>query len=279
MKCDHGDRGALFLRRALLTTCFTFAVAWGPPCGAQPKAEGDQLPQPVLAGVLRIRSEPSGALVTLRGAHIWRATTPWDLNRSLGGRYDLSVELTGYELWKRTIHLVEGENRDLDIRLRPKQAWKAGLRSLLLPGWGQVYTDRPEKGRLILLGGVALLGGLWWTHEEYQDQVDDFDEAWNAYVGTTTSGDELDERRETMKRSQRRADRAYDRRQLFLYAAGGLYAFAFIDSYFFFPKPSEGSFASFSPWGERGPSLALDGSQVGEVRLAVRLRGLQGGER
>jgi hypothetical protein len=215
----------------------------------------------------------------LQGGHTWKATTPWDLNRSLSGRYEVTAELSGYELWKRSIHLVPGENRDLEIRLRAKQAWKAGLRSLLFPGWGQLYSDQNEKGRLIMLGGLAVAGGLWWTHEEYRDRVDDHDDAWDSYINTPRVGEELDARREAWKRAQRRADSAYDRRQLFLLVGGGLYAFAFIDSYFFFPRPSEGSFASVSPWGARGPSLALEGSQAGDVRLAVHLRGFEGGRR
>jgi hypothetical protein len=262
----------------LLSTCLGFAVGWAQPADGQTETgDASQLPQPVLAGVLRVRSEPPGALVVLEGDHTWRATTPWDLNRSLKGRYDVTAELSGYEPWRRTIHLVEGETRDLEIRLRQKQAWKAGLRSLLLPGWGQHYADQSGKGRLILLGGVAIAGALWWTHEDYQDRLGDFEDAKHAY--STASPDDRPELRSAAERSQRRAERAYDRRQLFLYAAGGLYAFAFIDSYFFFPRPSEGSFASLSPWGERGPSVALEGSPTGDIRLAVQLRGLQGGER
>ena len=91
--------------------------------------------------------------------------------------------------------------------------------------------------------------------------------------------DEMRELGDVMRQLQRKADQAYDDRQVALYAVATFYALAFVDSYFLFPQPSEGGFASFTPFGEGGPELALSGSDAGVIRLAVRLHGPKGGER
>ncbi|MDM7914645.1 MAG: DUF5683 domain-containing protein [Candidatus Eisenbacteria bacterium] len=231
-----------------------------------------------LAGAsLRIRSEPPGALVVLEGEHEWRGVTPWDLQRGLQGRYAVTASLDGYERWQRTIDLEPGAARNLDIRLSRKQAWKAGLRSLFIPGWGQFYAGRPAKGTAFLVGTALAAGGLLWTEIEYQDRVDDFESARNAYLHEGRL-DQFDERRAAAERAQDRADRAYDWRQGFLYATGGVWALSLIDALFFFPSPSEGSFASISPWGNDGPELGLRPREDGAM-LVVRWNPQEGGSR
>lgn len=264
---------------AAIAVGLAYALCFSGPVKAQPQnPQGTNPLQTVPAEILRIRSEPTGAVVTLVGDHTWKGITPWNLNRGLTGSYEVLANLKGYEQWKRTIHLAGGEIRDLDIVLRPKKASRAALRSLLVPGWGHFYSDRPMKGRLVLLGTAVALGGLWWTHSEYRDRIDDLDRAKDAYRAVDVDG-EFDEPRSAMKRAQGRAETAYDNRQIFMYAAGGLYALAFIDSYFFFPKQPNGSFASISPWGENGPEFAIEPGTEETIRLAVRLNGLDGGER
>ncbi|MBM3285746.1 MAG: PEGA domain-containing protein [Candidatus Eisenbacteria bacterium] len=240
-----------------------------PARGQEPGVQ--QVPPALLAplGVLRIRSEPSGALVTLAGAHRWRGTTPWDLQRGLQGTYWVSATLSGFERWRRTIEIAPGDVRDLSIELVPKQRWKAAARSVLLPGWGQRYAEQPGKGALFMLGSLGAVGGLWWLDEDYKDHVESFRAARDAYLAEENVT-WLDDKRRQMERAQRRADRAYDRRQVLLVATVGVYALSVLDAFLFFPEPAGGIYAGVAPWGAGGPMLAVGGEEPSGIGLSLR---------
>jgi hypothetical protein len=230
------------------------------------------------AGILRIRSEPSGVLVRLIGDHRWSGTTPWDLQRGIEGSFVVVADVEGYEKWERTIHLTKGEVRDLEILLTPKQAWKAGLRSAILPGWGQFYTDQTAKGGAFLIGTATAAGVLIWAQSNYENHVEDYNDAQNAYLEETHLED-LESLHAAAERAHDRADDAYDRRQLALYITAGLYAASILDAVLLFPGTPQGGFASISPWGEKGPQLALGGSPRGDLTLALRWTPREGGAR
>ncbi len=248
-----------------------------PSADAQIPTAAPPAPESPPTGILRIRSEPSGAMIRLYGEHRWTGTTPWDLQRGIEGVYRVVAHMDGYEAWQRKVSVVRGESRELEIRLTPKQPWKAGIRSMILPGWGQVYGERRTKGGIFMVGTLALAGGLVWADEEYRNRTDDYRSARQTYLDAT-SIEELDALRARADRARGRADRAYDRRRVFLYTAAGAYAASVLDAFLLFPAPAEGSFASVSPWGERGPQISL-GAPRGELALALRWTRMEGGAR
>lgn len=248
-----------------------------PAAESQVPAASSTTPESPPTGILRIRSEPSGALVRLYGDHRWTGTTPWDLQRGIEGTYRVVAQMDGYEGWERSVTVMRGESRELEIRLSPKQAWKAGIRSLILPGWGQAYSGRETKAGIFMFGTLVLTGGLVWANEDYRDRTDEYRSARRAYFDET-SLDELDALRARADRAQQRADRAYDRRRIVMYAAAGAYAASFLDAVLLFPAPSAGSFASVAPWGEHGPEVSLSAPR-GELALLLRWTGTEGGAR
>lgn len=234
-------------------------------------------PEAPPTGILSIRSEPSGALIRLYGEHRWTGTTPWDLQRGIEGVYRVEAQMDGYEKWQRKVTVVRGESRELQIRLTQKSALRAGIRSMIFPGWGQVYGERPTKGGLFMAGTLALAGGLVWADEDYQSRTDDYRRARRTYLASTNI-DDLDRLRARADRARDRADRAYDRRRVFLYATAGAYAASVLDALLLFPAPAEGSFASFAPWGEGGPQICI-GAPRGDFALALRWTPKEGGAR
>lgn len=263
----RGDRrgghsaGAGRVGLAILITGLTVGgTAWG-----QGAAEPEAI-RPTLAGMLRIRSEPSGALVTLEGEHVWKGSTPWELSRGLRGDYEVTADLAGYERWRRRIHLIEGETRDLDIRLSRKTAIKGALRSAIVPGWGQFYAGRSAKGTVFLAGTAAAAGGLLWTHEIYQDDLDELRDLRQEYQNARTV-EEIERLRPLVEAKRHDADRSFDRRQLMLFITGGIYAASLLDALLLFPGPGEGSFASVAPWGEEGPEFSLQPTVEGGMAL------------
>lgn len=257
--------------------CFVMVLAAG-PTGATAQSNPDEAAEQAVPGRLRLVSEPSGAVVTLIGDHRWRGTTPWEVDRGLTGSYEVSAKLRGYERWHREIDLRPGEDRELNIRLSPKRQWKAVARSLLVPGWGQFYGDQTRKGTAFLLGTAAGGIALAWTHEAYQDEVDDYRRAREAYFDEDRL-EELPALKSRADGARRAADRAYDRRTAALAVTGGFYLVSILDAALLFPSPSEGSFAAISPWGSDGPRLSLAPRGVDGLALSVDLRGPKGGSR
>ncbi len=270
--------GTAALRRsAWYVMCTAFLVVGLAP-GAAGQTPAEETTEAVRQSRLRMVSEPSGAMVTLEGVHRWRGTTPWEIERDIAGKYEVRVELKGYEDWSREIDLRPGEDRELTVKLARKQAWKAAARSLLVPGWGQFYADERGKGYLFLLGAAAGGIAIALTEEDYQDRVDDYRAARNAYFGEDRL-EELPALRARADRERRDADRAYDRRQVALLATGAIYAISLLDAALFFPEPAEGSFADFAPWGDEGPRLGIASRGADGVALLLSLSGSKGGSR
>jgi hypothetical protein len=234
--------------------------------------------KPEGAGVLTLKSEPTGALIELLGEQKWKSMTPCEFNRGLKGPFELTASMRLYERWHRTISLAPGESREMTIRLKPKTPWKAGMRSLLVPGWGQFYSEQSKKGGLLLGATAIAAGGLLWTEIVYQDHVDDYEAARNAYFDSTQY-DDLDDLRAKMLEEDSDAQDAYEWRQGFLYATAACWFVSFVDAVFFFPSRSEGSFATFRPLGDNGPDLALRPAPGKRLELALVLRESKGGAR
>ncbi|MBD3347904.1 MAG: PEGA domain-containing protein, partial [Candidatus Eisenbacteria bacterium] len=120
-------------------------------------------------GGLIVRSAPPGAVVELVGEYVFRGVTPWTLDRGLSGRYEVRAYKSGYEEWDGYVLLSSTRRDSLTIRLSRKTPLGAGLRSAIVPGWGQYYTDQGVKGTLFLTAEIAALSVVLWANEKRDD--------------------------------------------------------------------------------------------------------------
>ena len=226
---------------------------------------------------LVVESAPPGAVVILRGTYEWTGLTPWRLYRELSGLYRVEVRLPGYETWTGEVVLGTGGIGQLQVKLGKKTVAKSLLRSMVIPGWGQLYRGERVKGTLFLLGSAVAAGGVVWTHEAYRDDVDDFDAAKRAYE-RETRWEAWPARYEAVRRASAKADRGYDRRRVALASLGGIYAVNLLDCLFFGPSgevSSSGmtSRAETPAGGDRGMiGWLADVSPAGNARAGLRLR-------
>lgn len=200
---------------------------------------------------LVVQSNPSGATVLLHGPYELIGQTPWTLTRDLSGVYRIEVRRTGYESWNGEVVVAPGAGTTLEVDLNRKNRLRAFARSAIIPGWGQTYAGNPERGRILLAAEFLALGGWIYTHELYQSEVDDFEDAAEAYRSATRQED-LPALRRALNRAGRDADRAYDRRQLLVAAAAGVYAVSLLDALFFSPIPGD-SGPDGSAWNDTDP--------------------------
>jgi hypothetical protein len=226
---------------------------------------------------LVVESEPPGAVVVLRGTYEWIGLTPWRLYREVSGLYQVEVRLPGYETWTGEVVLGTGGIGQLHVKLGKKSGAKSLLRSMVIPGWGQLYRGQRLKGTLFGLGGVVAAGGVVWTHEAYRNDVDDFDAAKRAYE-QEARWEDWPARYEVVRRASRKADRGYDRRRVALAGLGGIYAVNLLDCLFFAPTGEVSSSGVTSraetPAGDDRGMIGwlADVSPAGNVRAGLRLR-------
>lgn len=226
---------------------------------------------------LVVESDPPGAVVTLRGTYEWTGLTPWRLFREVSGLYQVEVRLPGYETWTGEVMLGAGGIGQLQVKLGKRSGAKALLRSMVIPGWGQLHRGQRLKGTLFVLGGAVAAGGVLWTHEAYRNEVDDFDAAKRAYE-QATRWEDWPARYEVVRRASRQADRAYDRRRVALVGLGGICAVNLLDCVFFGPtgevSSSGMSGRAETPAGDDRGMIGwlADASPAGSVRAGLCLR-------
>ena len=129
--------------------------------------------KPSTTGVLTIMSRPVGASFRMVGDREVAGRTPLTLRHGLTGLYVIESTESGYETWRRTIQVDRAGLDTLWITLHPKSRLRAGLRSIILPGWGQFYSERAGWGwtHMIIGVGLATTAGVYAI--QYEDRKDE----------------------------------------------------------------------------------------------------------
>ncbi len=65
--------------------------------------------------------------------------------------------------------------------MRPKTAAASTVRSLIVPGWGQIYKEQPGKGITAFAIAVAAGAGIYYTNRQTSSAVDNYEKAKLAY--------------------------------------------------------------------------------------------------
>ena len=142
----------------------------------------------------------------------------------------LSLKPPGKLLSKR-----KGENANLLALSKNKTRFGAIARSVILPGWGQMYSDRSLMGWAFLGAEVALGALAYASYSTYQTHYDSFDQSYSQY---SLSSDPLEKQTfklDAQSNHQSMVD-ANDHMTLMLYAAGGVYVINILHAAILGPK-------------------------------------------
>lgn len=121
-----------------------------------------------------IRSNPAGAKVSLKGETLISGLTPVRFRHLLIGDYAVKVTRFGYEDYNTRVTIDPALPFELSVKLTPKTRFKATLRSMLIPGWGQRYTGRKTKGWLMTTLSAASVAAFFVTDIRLGNKEDDF---------------------------------------------------------------------------------------------------------
>lgn len=208
-------------------------------------------------GGVVITSAPPGAVVELAGEHVFRGVTPWRLDRGLSGTYEVHAYKDGYEKWEGYA-LVSSTRRDsVFIELIKKTPAQAALRSGIVPGWGQFYTDKKTKGTLFFLAEAAALGVVFYADVKRTNAQGDYNEAYRIYQNPNNDADEIDIAYAEVQRRFDDLSKWHDYRRRWAYVAAAVWLANVLDAAFL-SSDSGGTSYSELPVGETGFFASLE---------------------
>ncbi|UCC81036.1 MAG: PEGA domain-containing protein [Candidatus Zixiibacteriota bacterium] len=204
---------------------------------------------------ITITTSPPGATVYLRGELDLVANTPASLPANITGRYKAEITRPGYETWKGDFTFVPGNPNSVAIELSKKTRVKAMLRSIIIPGWGQVYSGEKIRGYLITSGVIATAGAIFYLDRSFDKKLNDFDKALAEYNSATAIEERIVFKSEVDKR-QRDAYVAETDRNTALAVGAALWAYNILDALLFFPE-SDAYFPGVKSFGD-GAALTFN---------------------
>jgi len=192
-------------------------------------------------GGVVITSTPPGAVVELRGDVVLSGVTPWRLDRPIEGTFEVRAYMGGYHEWSGFASLSATRVDSINIRLSRKTPLSAGLRSALIPGWGQYHTGQDLKGTAFLVVEAGLAAGLLWSDAKRHDAENDYEEALRAY----RAADQVDEIEEAYAERLRTFDeyeKWHERRKRWAYAAAAVWLINVLDATLLMPSTGPGGY-------------------------------------
>ncbi len=186
--------------------------------------------------VVTIKSDPPGVMLYFKGENSFVGVTPFTVKPNLMGNYKITAVKQGYEKSKVQYYFKGTESGTLRLRLSPKTRFKAAMRSMVFPGWGQIYSDRKHSG--IFLSLVQAGAGLFTlvAHNDYNNAYDKYKNALSDYEENKKFSALRDDYWDVVVARHKEASNAFDKRQTWLYISGGLWIYNFLDSILFFPS-------------------------------------------
>ncbi|RKX27626.1 MAG: hypothetical protein DRP45_00590 [Candidatus Zixiibacteriota bacterium] len=211
---------------------------------------------------LTVQSLPPGAEIILKGGALVTGVTPTTFRYPLIGDYELTVKKYGYENYKTHLVLDPAQHLQIDVELSRKTGFKAALRSMVLPGWGQRYSGEKTKSfvfSFLMLGSAA---AYLITDHNFDIKVSRFEQRRNEYDDAVAAGESNASLRARLEALTNAQDDAYDMENTRLAAGGAVAAvwvFNVLDALLFSPKDN----ATFSVKGLTvAPSAEVPGIQL-----------------
>ena len=194
---------------------------------------------PAQDGSLTVVTSPPGGEVTLEGEANLSGVSPITFSYLLIGEYRLTVRKYGYESYSTILIIDPAQPQQINIKLSPKTAAKAALRSLFIPGWGQKYSGQKTKSFMFgaLFFGSAI--NLYVTHDDYVDKRDEYSRRFGEYNEALAGGGnitDLNTRYAAMVDAQQVAYDAESDRRLATAITVGIWGLNLIDALFFTPS-------------------------------------------
>lgn len=185
--------------------------------------------------LVKIQSSPLGATVQLSGLYSIVGRTPFLVPYPLEGRYKIKATKEGYESETSHINFFGNSESSIFIKLKPRTRIKAAMRSLVFPGWGQLYSGGKVRGAILGAASIGLIGWTLFAHNDYNTSQNAFDRALENFNKQEIKSEESS-RNVDNKLAEAQDD--YDFRKTMLLVTASFWAYNLIDSFIFFSSPA-----------------------------------------
>ena len=193
--------------------------------------------QDITSGLI-VNTNPPGAKVVLDGNMTINGLTPIGFPGELQGKYKLIVKEDGYETYRRTLFLHPDRPMELTFSLQPKTRFKAALRSLIIPGWGQMYSGRTGKGILFTILTAAAAGYYFIMDDNFNEKLEDYNQINSRYNSAKTEA-EKNSLYSPLVAAKQEAYDAEDKRIIAIGSMIGIWGLNLIDVLFFYPQEKD----------------------------------------
>ncbi|MDH4157991.1 MAG: PEGA domain-containing protein [candidate division Zixibacteria bacterium] len=194
--------------------------------------------QPEAVKGLVVKSNPEGAQITLTGDVMISGITPATFEHTLVGDYKLELRKYGYERYRTHVTLDPAKMTEVSVRLSPKTRYKAAGRSLVIPGWGQRYTDQKTKGLLLTVFAVGSVAAYLIADDDFDDKRAVLNDWQRQYDRAYRSGiyDDMVRLYDELDAAQGEAYDAENIRRITIGAVAAVWCLNLLDALFFFPE-------------------------------------------
>ena len=189
--------------------------------------------QSSVQGDLTVKSNPQGAQVTLSGEVIVSGITPARFNHLLVGEYEIRISRPGYESYKSRLLLDPSKPMVLSVDLSKKTKFKAAVRSVFLPGWGQHYGNQKSKGLLFSVLAVGSVAAYFAIDHDFDQKYETYSKAIDSYDSTRATGNisDLTIKKNELDEAQRTAFDSEDDRRIAIGTILAVWTVNIIDAY------------------------------------------------
>ena len=182
----------------------------------------------LIEGILNLGSLPARSLMKLDGKLLEGSSLKNILVPR--GKHKIELSIPGYEKiapFEVNIDSIRIYNLPLPSFV-PKTKMKAFARSMLIPGWGQYYYEKPKRSIVYSLAAVITAGYYASRHLKYESLKEDYDAAMADY-NNAIDATLIEERRNRVNSLYEDLKDNRGVANLALYSLGGVYTVNLLD--------------------------------------------------
>jgi TolB-like protein len=223
-----------------------------------------------LSGSLIASSNPPGASIIVDGKMTRKedggiAVTPYTVPKLWTGEHEVTIQLDGFAESTQTVQIQEDRREVLQVNLEKliyvKSRKQALWRSVVLPGFGQVYEGRELIGGIYLVSQASLIYLFMNYRSDYDELHDVYLAKREAYSNFEGTQNEFAQKWTEVQYAIDASESNYRKQQLTMGLMVGAYVWNVADAWLFMPRRTESNWST---------AVSTDGNSI-SATLKVNL--------
>jgi len=153
------------------------------------------------------------------------------------GMQTVLVSRRGYEQFEREMNFTADNTYTIQYAIQPKTTMNSLWRSMLFPGWGQFYHERPVMGTFLSVAFIAAAAVTVQSQIDYSSKVSAYNTAVQTYESETNAANIAADKK-ALTTTYNNYTNAKSQRMLMAEVTVGVYAFNMLDVLLFTPSYS-----------------------------------------